>query len=142
MTCSRAKCQWCHQSIAWLKTAKGKNIPVDYCSWLAAPQEVYDPNLHVNHFANCKKFMDEKRKERHPPKPPSKLYQRLRKAEPFDYISFEDKFFVCLPDYPVTIQRQVDGASTAMFSPPSPEQIAVVKRRNAAQRRESQDSAS
>lgn len=47
-----AKCRSCDADIVWLKTAAGKDMPVDAAS--ASPEDqVFDAKKHKPHWATC-----------------------------------------------------------------------------------------
>jgi hypothetical protein len=49
----RCREQSCRARIVWLKTAAGKNMPVDADT--VEPEDVeYSPDRHVSHFKTCK----------------------------------------------------------------------------------------
>ena len=45
-------CRTCGAEIVWLRTASGKNMPVDATSWEPG-DETFEPQRHVSHFATC-----------------------------------------------------------------------------------------
>lgn len=47
-----AVCSGCGKGIVWLKTAAGKNMPVDIETTQREDTE-FDPSRHVSHFASC-----------------------------------------------------------------------------------------
>jgi len=52
-----AQCRSCKQQIVWLKTAKGKSMPVDYSAQRgnddARDHVLFDIDRHVSHFKTC-----------------------------------------------------------------------------------------
>jgi hypothetical protein len=56
------RCRSCRAQIIWLKTAAGKNMPVDADSVEAEDQE-FQPGRHVSHFSTCPQA-DQHRKPR------------------------------------------------------------------------------
>lgn len=46
-----AWCRSCQAPMVWLKTAAGKNCPVDIESWSGEIQ--FDSKIHISHFATC-----------------------------------------------------------------------------------------
>lgn len=51
---TRCKAEGCNAQIIWLKTARGKNMPVDADT--VAPGEIeYDRQRHTSHFDTCKR---------------------------------------------------------------------------------------
>ena len=47
-----ARCRSCNAKIAWLKTARGRLMPVD-AQTAHADDLVFDSEVHVSHFATC-----------------------------------------------------------------------------------------
>lgn len=47
-----ASCSGCGKGIVWLKTAAGKNMPVDIDTTQREDKE-FDPKRHVSHFSTC-----------------------------------------------------------------------------------------
>jgi hypothetical protein len=45
-----AACRTCGAEIVWLRTASGKNMPVDAVTWEPG-DETFEPKRHVSHFA-------------------------------------------------------------------------------------------
>lgn len=45
-------CKTCGKTIIWLKTAHGKNIPVDAKEGVEETH-TFDPKQHTSHFATC-----------------------------------------------------------------------------------------
>jgi hypothetical protein len=45
-------CRSCDAKIVWLKTAKGKSMPVDAAT-VEEGDELFDHKRHVSHFATC-----------------------------------------------------------------------------------------
>lgn len=45
-------CKSCGRIIAWLKTASGKNMPVDV-ETVQPTDDIFNPQRHVSHFATC-----------------------------------------------------------------------------------------
>ena len=45
-------CKACRARIIWLKTASGKNMPVD-ADTVRPADEIYDAAKHISHFATC-----------------------------------------------------------------------------------------
>lgn len=76
-----------------------------------------------------------------------------QQCQPFDYVKVAGRFFVCLPDYPVTITRSADSnlagidpeitpvspaevdpdRALPLFEPPTEEQAKISKRRQSLQ---------
>ena len=50
---STAICQGCGADIVWLKTNKGKNMPVDASSYNG--EKLYEHGKHVPHWSTCPK---------------------------------------------------------------------------------------
>ena len=50
---NKAECKACHEPIVWLKTFKGKNIPVDDNSSVREGDETFDRSRHSCHFDTC-----------------------------------------------------------------------------------------
>lgn len=48
----RCRADSCRKPIIWLKTASGKNMPVD-ADTVEPGDELYDPARHVSHFKTC-----------------------------------------------------------------------------------------
>ena len=52
-----SKCKSCGQFILWLKTSKGKSMPVDlfdiHGTQLDEKTEVFNPKEMISHFAGC-----------------------------------------------------------------------------------------
>lgn len=48
------QCRSCGADIVWLKTQRGKNIPVDAEDVVDEEVEVFDPDTMTTHFATCK----------------------------------------------------------------------------------------
>lgn len=49
-------CRGCGERIVWMKTEKGRNIPVDPQSIDAddyAPGDLFDPDTHISHWGEC-----------------------------------------------------------------------------------------
>lgn len=46
-----ALCRSCGAEIAWVKTEKGKSMPVDIDSWDG--NRIFTPGKHISHFASC-----------------------------------------------------------------------------------------
>lgn len=46
------RCKSCRAKIIWLKTAAGKNMPVD-SDTVSPEDEEYDSTRHESHFAKC-----------------------------------------------------------------------------------------
>jgi len=53
MPIKTSKCRSCGAEIVWLKTDRGKNIPVDAEDVVDEQQEVFDPDTQTTHFATC-----------------------------------------------------------------------------------------
>lgn len=47
-----SKCRSCDENIVWLKTATGKNMPVD-ADTVEEGDEVFDSKTHTSHFSTC-----------------------------------------------------------------------------------------
>lgn len=47
-----SRCRSCDAEIVWLKTATGKNMPVD-ASTVTEGDDKFNPEKHVSHFATC-----------------------------------------------------------------------------------------
>ena len=47
-----ATCRSCGAEIVWLKTAAGKNMPIDAETWEPGDDE-FDHKRHTSHFATC-----------------------------------------------------------------------------------------
>lgn len=47
-----ATCRGCGAEIVWLKTQKGKNMPVD-AETVTDGDAIYDRNIHTSHFDTC-----------------------------------------------------------------------------------------
>lgn len=48
-----SKCRSCGADIVWMKTKKGKNIPVDYDHTNDPETTVFDPDTMTTHFETC-----------------------------------------------------------------------------------------
>ena len=48
-----SQCKSCGKAIVWLKTERGKNIPVDADSVSDKEAKIFDPDTMVSHFATC-----------------------------------------------------------------------------------------
>lgn len=46
------RCSSCRARIIWLKTSKGKNMPVD-ADTVEPEDNEFDPSRHTSHFATC-----------------------------------------------------------------------------------------
>lgn len=57
-----AYCRSCKSPIVWMKTAAGKNMPVDPDD-IDTEDEVFDPQKHTSHFATCE-FADRHRRDK------------------------------------------------------------------------------
>lgn len=132
-------CKWCGEPIVWMKTAKRKNIPVNATGCINLNRLRYDPGMHVNHFTDCPEFAaEQKAKKRRPAEPIPPALERFAAAEPGDHVKLGDKIFVCLPDYPVTIERTPDKPDngSALFAPPTKIQARIAQKRQTLQRRQ------
>lgn len=49
---SASECRSCGNQIVWLKTAKGKNMPVDADTVEVGDQQ-FDHSRHISHFSSC-----------------------------------------------------------------------------------------
>lgn len=47
------QCRSCGADIVWLKTQKGKNIPVDAEDVVDKEVEIFDPDTMTTHFQTC-----------------------------------------------------------------------------------------
>lgn len=53
---AESKCRSCDARIVWLKTQKGKNMPVDWTEDAQVDADagrVFDFNEHISHFKTC-----------------------------------------------------------------------------------------
>lgn len=55
-------CKGCGDEIVWLKTQKGKNIPVD-ADTVTSGDEIFDRNVHTCHFETCPNASQFRRKK-------------------------------------------------------------------------------
>jgi hypothetical protein len=46
------RCSSCRARIIWLKTERGKNMPVD-ADTVDPEDDIFDPEVHTSHFATC-----------------------------------------------------------------------------------------
>ncbi len=59
-----SKCRSCGEYVVWVKTAAGKNMPVDADSFTEGDELMFDAGAgHISHFATCPNA-DEHRKPR------------------------------------------------------------------------------
>ena len=57
------KCRSCQAGIVWVKTASGKNMPVDADSWVQGQPHLFNPELgHISHFATCPNADDHRKR--------------------------------------------------------------------------------
>ncbi len=47
------ECRSCGSPIVWMKTAAGKNMPVDADTVYDPDVEIFDKDVHTSHFATC-----------------------------------------------------------------------------------------
>lgn len=57
------RCRTCQARIVWLKTAAGKNMPVDADS-VEPGDETFEYGRHVSHFSTCKQADQHRRRKR------------------------------------------------------------------------------
>jgi thiamine kinase-like enzyme len=62
-----SKCSSCGASIVWLKTAAGKNMPVD-AETVGDADQVYELGKHKPHWASCPNANQHRTKKNEPPK--------------------------------------------------------------------------
>lgn len=55
-------CRSCGAAIVWMKTATGKNMPVDADTVKPDGPSVFDPKVHTSHFATCPHAAQHRRK--------------------------------------------------------------------------------
>ncbi len=55
-------CKGCGDDIVWLKTMKGKNIPVD-ADTVVSNEEIFDKDTHTCHFETCPNAAQFRRKK-------------------------------------------------------------------------------
>ena len=55
-------CSSCGEYIVWVKTERGKWMPVDADSFEEGDERVFDSSKHISHFATCP-HADEHRKQ-------------------------------------------------------------------------------
>lgn len=53
-TAKKAYCRYCGATIAWIKTSRGKNMPVNYQAGMD-DMEVYTRGVHKAHWETCPK---------------------------------------------------------------------------------------
>lgn len=56
------RCRTCQARIVWLKTAAGKNMPVDADS-VEPGDETFEYGRHVSHFSTCKQADQHRRRK-------------------------------------------------------------------------------